>query len=1205
MHLGARVIHSSLGIYQFPASFLRIVTRCYSYSVAEMSIDRKSTAKVDYLKEIEKQVQKRWAENKTFEVDSLPPGSPDAKKEKFFCTFPYPYMNGRLHLGHTFTLSKAEFAIGYQRLKGKRCLFPFGLHCTGMPIKACADKLKREMADFGFPPKFPEKVEKEESKQMKSKVAAKTGGLEYQWQIMQSLGLSDEEIKKFAEADYWLHYFPPLAKSDLQNMGLKVDWRRSFITTHVNPYYDSFVRWHFWTLKDGGKVKFGKRYTIFSPKDGQPCMDHDRQTGEGVAPQEYTGIKMKICEPFKGKLSALTGKNVFLMAATLRPETMYGQTNCWVQPDIKYIAFETNIENEIYVSTRRGARNMSYQGFTPKEGVVNVLLELTGQDIMGIPLDAPLTHHKVVYTLPMLTIKEDKGTGIVTSVPSDAPDDYAALRDVKNKAAFRQKYGITDEMVLPYEPIPIIQVPGYGDLCAVKACDDLKIKSQNDKDLLTEAKELTYKKAFYEGTIIVGEYAGQKVQDVKKLVQKKMLDSGEARIYMEPERKVISRSADECVVALCDQWFLDYGDESWKNTARESLETLNTYAEETRRNFEATLDWIQEHACSRSYGLGTRLPWDEQYLIESLSDSTIYNAYYTVAHLLQEGSFDGSAGGPLGIRAEQMTREVWDYVFFKDAPFPQTDISEDKLKKLRQEFKYWYPVDLRVSGKDLVPNHLTFFLYNHCAVWPNEKDKWPRSVRANGHLLLNSEKMSKSTGNFLTLKQAVEKFSADGMRLALADAGDTMEDANFVELMADAGILRLFTFLEWTKEMLASKDSLRKGPATCYDDRVFESSINKAIEDSDTNYKNMMYREALKTGFYELQAARDRYREGCMMGMHKDLVFRFIEVQTLLLCPICPHLAEHLWELNGKTGSIMDASWPAVGKVDMPLLKSADYLADRTHEFRLRIKTMMNPKGKKKDAAPPKKPTHGIIYVASSYPPWQHVTLTTLKEMYVKLGGNFPDNRDIMTRMKELPEVKSAMKKLMPFVQHVKECVERDGPSALETTLPFDERQVLEENNAFLSKALELVSVEIKPSSEADKRVQEDCAPGKPFSVFTAQESQTNGVCGSSGAVELTDKSPIPSEKQPSPVCRFVNVKLCGVEPAQGAKGNQATVLLENPQGQYLLNLDQLTREVAAVFGLRGRKLTLSASSSCDSPLTSQDVMKYSGQCLYAFIAKN
>jgi len=466
--------------------------------------------------------------------------------------------------------------------------------------------------------------------------------------------------------------------------------------------------------------------------------------------------------------------------------------------------------------------------------------------------------------------------------------------------------------------------------------------------------------------------------------------------------------------------------------------------------------------------------------------------------------------------------------------------------------------------------------------------------------------MSKSTGNFLTLRQAVDKFSADGMRLSLADAGDTMEDANFVEKMADAGILRLFTFLEWTKEMLACKDSLRTGPATCFDDRVFESSINKAIDETDTNYKNMMYREALKTGFYELQAARDRYREGCMVGMHRDLVFRFIEVQTLLLCPICPHLAEHLWELIGKSGSIMNASWPAAGEVDQPLLKSADYLSDRAHDFRVRIKAMMNPKGKKKDAAPPKKPTHGIIYVASSYPAWQHATLNTLKEMYNQLGGNFPDNRDIMNRMKQVPEVKSAMKKLMPFVQHVKESVERDGPAALETTLPFDERQVLDENRPFLTKALELVSVEVKPSSEADKRIQEDCAPGKPFSVFTVKENQINGVDGSSSTTEATDKSPLPSEKQPntSPVCRFVNVKLCGVEPAQGVKGHQATVLLENPQGKHLLNLDHLTREVAAVFGLRGRNVALSTSPNCDSALTDQDVMKYNGQCLYAFIPK-
>ena len=62
--------------------------------------------------------------------------------------------------------------------------------------------------------------------------------------------------------------------------------------------------------------------------------------------------------------------------------------------------------------------------------------------------------------------------------------------------------------------------------------------------------------------------------------------------------------------------------------------------------------------------------------------------------------------------------------------------------------------------------------------------------------------MSKSTGNFLTLRDSVNRFSADGTRLALADAGDTLEDANFVFEMADAGLLRLYAQIEWVKVQL-------------------------------------------------------------------------------------------------------------------------------------------------------------------------------------------------------------------------------------------------------------------------------------------------------------------------------------------------------------------------------------------------------------------
>ena len=114
---------------------------------------------------------------------------------------------------------------------------------------------------------------------------------------------------------------------------------------------------------------------------------------------------------------------------------------------------------------------------------------------------------------------------------------------------------------------------------------------------------------------------------------------------------------------------------------------------------------------------------------------------------------------------------------------------------MKHEFNYFYPLDIRSSGKDLIPNHLTFAIYNHAAIFP--ENKWPLSMRTNGHLMLNGKKMSKSTGNSLTLREAVEKFGADATRLALADAGDGIEDANFDEKTANANILRVHTLIDW------------------------------------------------------------------------------------------------------------------------------------------------------------------------------------------------------------------------------------------------------------------------------------------------------------------------------------------------------------------------------------------------------------------------
>lgn len=526
---------------------------------------------------------------------------------------------------------------------------------------------------------------------------------------------------------------------------------------------------------------------------------------------------------------------------------MYGQTNCWLHPDIKYIAFHVSKNDEVWICTKRAARNMSYQDFTGTDGKIDIILEISGAELFGVGLSAPLTSNKLIYALPMLSVKEDKGTGVVTSVPSDSPDDYAALLDLQKKPAFREKYGIKDEMVLPFEPISIIDVPTLGNLCAVTAYTQFKIQSQNDREKLQAAKELCYLKGFYDGILLVGDHKGKKVQDVKKDLKQYLVDRKEADVYYEPEKTIISRSGDICVVALCNQWYLTYGEEKWQAQTSGGLKKMELYHEEVRKNFEVCLDWLHEYACSRTYGLGTKLPWDEQWLIESLSDSTIYMAFYTVAHLLQGGSFKGEMPSPLGIKADHMTGDVWDFIFFHDAKYPaKSQIKREHLDLMRREFQFWYPVDLRVSGKDLIQNHLTFFLYNHSAMWPNDPQLWPRGIRCNGHLLLNSSKMSKSDGNFLTLTEAIGKFSSDGTRLCLADAGDSIEDANFVEASADAGILRLFTFIEWVKEMIESKLLLRTGLKDTFNDKVFLSEMNLKTKETEEFYDKMMFKDGLR-----------------------------------------------------------------------------------------------------------------------------------------------------------------------------------------------------------------------------------------------------------------------------------------------------------------------------------------------------------------------
>lgn len=1020
-------------------------------------------------------------------------------------------MNGTLHAGHTFSISKVEFASGVARMQGKRALFPLGFHCTGMPIKACADKLVDEIALFGRefeeykaePEKTPETVIEPASgaaigRSARSKANAKTIKAKYQFQIMESIGIPRENIHRFADPQYWLTYFPPLAMEDLTAFGCRIDWRRSFVTTDANPYYDAFVRWQMNRLKELEKIKFGKRHTIYSIKDGQPCMDHDRAEGEGVNPQEYTAVKLKV-EKWSDKAnakvaSALSGSPAFLVSATLRPETVYGLSSCFVGPTIEYGLYKVK-DGSYYLMTEHAARNMAYQEISAENGVIEKAASILGADIVGTHVTGPLTSHTEGFkVLPAEIVVATKGTGVVMSVPSDSPHDYITMVDLAKKADF---YGI-DKSWVDLDILPIINTPTYGNLCAPAVVEKLKITSPKDMKQLEIAKELAYKEGFYQGTMSVGEFKGETVESAKPKVRAKLIEGNDAFMYAEPESKVISRSGDVCIVAWMDQWYLDYGEESWKQQTLKWVEGMQTWAQETKNGLEAVLNWLNQWACARSFGLGSKLPWDPRFLVESLSDSTIYMAYYTIAHFLHKDLF-GRTQGSANVSHEQMTDEVWDYVFCRrelDDAVEKSGISRATLQSMRREFEYFYPLDMRTSGKDLISNHLTFFLYIHVALFPPEY--WPRGIRANGHLLLNGKKMSKSTGNFLTLKELVSKYGSDASRIAMADAGDGIGDANFEEDIADNNVLRLYILREWCEEMVRDKDSLR-AEKNNFEDALFENDIRVYAREALTQYAETNYKLALKAALYGLLGARDFYREACAAAeiqMNRDLILWYIEVQTLVLAVITPHWSEYIWlEVLHKDSTIHKALFPEIPEPDADLSAKREYIRATTSNILSAKGLQLKKKAKGKEQQfDPKKPTRLTIYMTDSFPTWRESSVKILKNLW-DVNTNSLDEKELNNSLSKTGE----MKKAMPFVQSLKRRLA--AGEALETVtelkLPFNEQETLQQMVPGLIRSAGLRSCEIylvsngsglnildKSKQQITSPIVENAVPGSPTFLF-------------------------------------------------------------------------------------------------------------------------
>ena len=313
----------------------------------------------------------------------------------------------------------------------------------------------------------------------------------------------------------------------------------------------------------------------------------------------------------------------------MRPETVFGVTNLWVNPEVVHAV--ARVGDETWIVSQEAFEKLTFTDRT-----VERIGEVVGGDLIGKKVKNPLTGAEVLI-LPASFVDPDNGSGIVMSVPAHAPYDYLALKDLYGRDL--SGYGITEDL-RKIEFISLIEVPDYGEFPAVEVAEELGVVDQNDPRA-EEATKLVYRREFHHGVLKerTGKYAGTAVSKIKDVLLADLIAGNVAEVFYEfSETPVICRCGTRCVVKMVrDQWFLNYSDPQWKGRVSQCLAQMRLIPEEIRTEFENKVDWLKDKACARRKGLGTNLPWDQEWLIESLGDSTIYMSFYILAKYVNAG----------------------------------------------------------------------------------------------------------------------------------------------------------------------------------------------------------------------------------------------------------------------------------------------------------------------------------------------------------------------------------------------------------------------------------------------------------------------------------------------------------------------------------------------------------------------------------------
>ncbi|MFA5382662.1 MAG: leucine--tRNA ligase [Candidatus Micrarchaeia archaeon] len=937
---------------------------------------------------IEEKWQKIWEKNK---IAFTEPN----EKEKFMLIFAYPYPTGFLHTGHMRGYSYADAIIRFKKLQGKNVSFPIGLHVTGNGAIAKAQKITE-------------------------------GDNEY-INYLKEAGVSDKNLELMKNPEGYAEFFGNNYLNTFKKFGLILD-TRSFVKT-IDPIYKKFITWQFHKLNEKELLIQKPYYATFCVNCGPVAVDPseaDISKGGKAEKNEYVLLKFK----FKNQ-----DKEMFIIAATLRPETVFGQTNLWIDPNQEYSIIQ--VENEPWICSKQCAEKIKYQKEDTRE-----LGMIKGSEMIGKYIEAPMIHKEIII-LPSKFCDPSVGTGIVTSVPSDAPHDWMGLYDLQNNKELCESYNLNWEKIKEIKVIPIINTPGFKESPAVEICEKLGIKNQEDPKL-EEAKKEVYKTGFYSGTMkeISGKYKGMKVEEAKDKIKEEMISIGDADIFYDLSEEVICRCGGRVVIKKVDnQWFIDYGKDWLNEQAVEHSKSMNIQPQEYSNNIINTLEWFKERPCARlGRWMGTTFPFDNKYTIEAISDSTLYPIFYLVSKYQKEIK-----------NPDWLSLEFFDYVFLNKGSINTASMGgmpRELISEIKRNIEYWYPLDINLGGKEHKTVHFPPFIKNHIAILP--KEKWPKGIYVNYWITgKGGDKLSKSKGGVLPVPKVLEKYGADPMRLFYANVSAPYIDVEFDEIEIEKYKQRLEKIYFWFEDL--NNTPLEIKPKRI--DNWLQNRINYYINQYSLYIDTFELKKATDIAFYNIFTDIDWYIK--RKGRNKALLQETVRTIVKLISPFTPHFAEEIWhEVLKENSLVCESTLPKIKEIKINSIDDEDYLKQVIEDIQeIQKLTEID------------KPTMIKIFISDN---WKWELIKTALEM---------DKIDISALMKKADEID----KLKEHKKDIAGFLKRNQKKIItyKNIVPLPEFDILTEAQDFLKERFNC-EIEIYLEKESEDSKAQSSLPMKP-----------------------------------------------------------------------------------------------------------------------------